>query len=61
MTDMHREAFERFHGIRYDDVEGMPINEGTKMSLRLEWERNFQTWQAALRYRDEQEKGDGTR
>lgn len=56
MTDMHREAFEIHHGLRYSDIDAMPISEESKMRLKLDWERTFDTWQAALRYRDEQEK-----
>ena len=55
MTDMHREAFERETKFatyardgRYPDYYGNPVVQGA-------WEG----WKAAMRYRDEQEKGDG--
>lgn len=58
MTDMRREAFERWAG-----DQGFPVSRWMEDSddyQDLRTQTAFDSWTAALRYRDEQEKGDGT-
>ncbi len=57
MTDMHREAFERLASS--EGTWGAAVRRDAKgdyvlMSTSSQWH----TWQDAMRYRDEQEKGD---
>ena len=50
MTDMHREDFEQWCARR--GIATSPEHR------TYEYEQAYEEWQAALRYRDEQEKGD---
>lgn len=49
MTDMHREAFEHEFGILPQEKAGYSY----KKDYLIQW---WHVWQAAMRYRDEQEK-----
>lgn len=53
MTDMHREGFESWAKAEEFDIERTPIIDQYRyFPVQARWE----VWQAAMRYRDEQEK-----